>query len=71
MAKSGKGYFNVGYILSVILAIIPVTSVILGILVRIQNKQYLGAILNFLLAPLFYIVDLITIILSNKLSFLA
>ncbi|HKL94467.1 MAG TPA: hypothetical protein VJZ69_04210 [Clostridia bacterium] len=72
MAKSGgSGYLGTGHLLSIILAIIPITSLILGIVVRFQKKKYLGAILNFILFPLFWLIDLITIVLNNKLSFLA
>ena len=71
MAKGGKAYFGSGWLISVILAIIPVTNIILGIVTRIQRGKLLGAILNFFLCPLFYIVDLITIIVMKDLVFLA
>lgn len=70
MAKK-RAYFGMGWLLSVIFAIIPVTNVLFGIINRVQRGKILGAILNFLIAPLFYIVDLITIIVSKDLSFLA
>lgn len=70
MAKS-KSSYGTSHLLSIILAIIPITSLILGIVVRIQRKKYLGAILNFLIFPLFWLVDLITIVFNNKLSLLA
>lgn len=71
MAKKSKGYFGMGKLLSIILAIIPITNLILGIVIRIQNKKYLGVILNILLAPLFWIVDLVCIVLYNELKFIA
>ena len=66
-----KNSYGFGRIVNVILAIIPITNVILGIVKRIQNKKYLGAILNIFIAPLFYIIDLITVILNDEIKFLA
>ena len=71
MAKGGKAYLGLGWIISIILAIIPITSLILGIVVRVQRGHLLGAILNFFLFPLFYILDIITIILKKDLLILA
>ena len=71
MAKSSKVYLGLDWIVSLILAIIPITNVVLGIVTRVQRGNILGAILNFFLAPLFYIVDLITFILQGDLVFLA
>lgn len=71
MAKSSKGYFGLDWIVCVILAIIPITNLICGIVTRAQRGNILGLILNIVLAPLFYIVDLITIILKKDLVLLA
>jgi len=69
--KSKKAYFGLNYLFSVILAIIPVTNIILGIFTRLERKKYLGAVLNFIFTPLFYIFDLITIIIKKDLLVLA
>ena len=70
--KSGGAYgLGVSRIVDIILAIIPITSIILGIVTRLSRGKILGAVLNFFLAPLFWIVDIITVILSGKLSLLA
>ena len=69
MAKKQKAYFGLGWIISVILAILP-TNVILGIITRIIRGNVLGAVLNFVLAPIFYIIDLVTIILSKDITVL-
>jgi len=53
------------------LAIIPITSLICGIITRAQRGNILGLILNILIFPLFWIIDIITIIVNNKISFLA
>ena len=71
MAKRQKAYLGLEWIVSLILAIIPVTNVILGIVTRVQRGNILGAVLNFFIAPLFYIIDLVTMILSRDLTFLA
>ena len=71
MATKKKNSYGFGRIVDLILAIIPITNVILGIVKRIQSKNYIGAILNFFLAPLFYIVDLITVIVFDELKLLA
>lgn len=69
-AKKNKTYLNQPYLISVILAIIPITNVILGILHRLQKGKLVLAILNLLLAPLFWIVDLVSVVLNNKLKYL-
>lgn len=69
-AKRQKAYFGLSWIISIILAILP-TNVLLGIIVRVQRGKIIPAILNLVLAPLFYIVDLVTIILYKDLTFFA
>lgn len=73
MAKhsSTKAYFGLSWIVSLILAIIPFTNVILGIVTRAIRGNWLGLILNIILCPLFYIIDLVTIIVSKDLTVLA
>lgn len=66
-----RAYLGLGWVISLILAIIPVTNVVLGIVTRIQRKNYLGAVLNLFLCPIFYIMDLITIILCKDVTILA
>jgi len=70
MAKQ-RAYLGLDWIISVILAIIPFTNIVCGIIVRIQRENWLGVILNIFLFPLFYFIDLITIILSKDLTVLA
>lgn len=69
-AKKNKAYLKQPFIVSLILAIIPVTNIILGILYRLSKKQLVLAILNLVLAPLFFIVDLVSVILNNDLKYL-
>ncbi|MBO4472699.1 MAG: hypothetical protein J5765_02700 [Clostridia bacterium] len=70
MAAKKKSY-GFDRIINLILAIIPITNIILGIVKRVQFKSYIGAILNFFLAPVFYVVDLITVILNDEIWLLA
>ena len=68
---STKRYFGLSWIVCVILAIIPITSVICGIITRVQRGHILGAILNFILCPLFWIIDIFTMIVSKDITVLA
>ncbi len=68
--KNSGGYLGLGYIVSVILALIPFTNLILGVILRIDRRQYLLALLNIIVFLVFYIVDIISIILNNKLEYL-
>lgn len=67
MAKSRGDYFGLGRVLSVILAIIPVTSWICGILTRFsEGKIVAGIIRIFFGFNIIWIVDLILMILSGR-----
>ncbi len=68
---STKRYFGLSWLVCLILAIIPVTSVICGIITRVQRGNIIGAILNFILCPIFYIIDLITMIVVRDITILA
>lgn len=68
---SSKRYFGLGWLVCVILAIIPPTSIICGIITRVQRGNILGAILNFILCPIFYVIDIITMILAKDITVLA
>lgn len=65
-----KAYFGLGRLVCVVLAILP-TNVLLGIITRILRKNWLGVLLNIVLAPVFYIIDLVTIIVHKDLTVLA
>ena len=67
---STKRYFGLSWIVCVILAILP-TNPICGIITRVQRGNILGAILNFVLCPIFYIIDLVTMIISKDITVLA
>jgi len=62
-----KDYFGLGYIPSVILAIIPVTSWILGAAVRFKEGKTIAGLLRLLLGwNIVYILDLILMIVNKR-----
>ncbi|QMS84865.1 hypothetical protein [Candidatus Xianfuyuplasma coldseepsis] len=69
-AKTNKAYLKQPFIVSLILAIIPITNIILGVLYRLSKKNLVLVILNIVLFPLFFIVDLVSVILNNDLKYL-
>lgn len=65
MAKSSD-YFGLGYIVSLILAIIPVTAWILGALTRFSEGKIVAGIIRLVFGfTLVWIVDLVMMILSK------
>ena len=68
---SAKRYLGLDWIVCLILAIIPPTSLIFGIITRVQRGAWLGAILNFIIFPLFWIVDIVTMVTKKDITFLA
>ena len=75
MAKKGKGYLNLGlmWLINVILAIIPVTSWLLGGITRIMRGHWIIGLLQLLLIGevILWIVDMVTVILSGDLRVFA
>lgn len=67
---SSKRYFGLGWVACVVLAIIPFTNIFCGFATRLQRKNVLGAILNLVLCPIFYVVDLVTMIINKDITFL-
>ncbi|MBO4666502.1 MAG: hypothetical protein J5666_00035 [Bacilli bacterium] len=65
---SGKGdYFGLDYIVSLILAIIPITAWVCGIITRIQEGKIVAAIIRIFLGGwIVWILDLIFMILNKK-----
>ncbi len=65
MAKSSD-YFGLGYLVSVILAIIPVTSWILGALTRFSEGKIVAGIIRLIFGfNIVWIIDLVMMILSK------
>ena len=66
-----KNSYGFSRIVNIILAIIPITNLIFGVVKRAEKKNWLGVILNIVLFFIFYWVDLITIILNDEIKLLA
>ena len=65
MAKKND-YFGLSWIVSLILAIIPFTSWILGIITRISEGKIVAGIIRIFLGWLTWIVDLVMMILNKS-----
>lgn len=67
MAKSGKDYFGLGKIVSIILAIIPVTAWLLGALTRFSEGKIVAGILRLVFGfTIVWICDLVLMILRGR-----
>lgn len=70
MAKlkiGGKDYFGLSRLVSLILAIIPITSFVCGVVTRIAEGKIVAGLLRLLLGwNIIWILDLIFMILNNK-----
>ena len=67
MAAIGKDYFGWGRVLSVILAIIPVTAFILGFVTRLMEGKIVAAILRLILGwNIIWLVDLVLMIVNGR-----
>ena len=67
MAKRSGDYFGLGYIVSLILAIIPVTSWLFGFVTRFKEGKVLAGVLRLLLGwNIIYILDLIMMIFKGS-----
>ena len=66
MTKKKSDYFGLSYLVSVILAIIPVTSFVCGFITRLMEGKIVAAILRILLGwNIIWILDLIFMIISK------
>ena len=66
MAKKKSDYFGLTHIVSIILAIIPVTAWICGTLTRLQEKKYVAAIIRlFGVGIVLWVIDLYLMIKKN------
>ncbi len=67
MAKKGNDYFGLGYVVSIILAIIPVTAWILGAITRFIEGKILAGIIRLIgLGYVLWVIDLILMIVSKR-----
>ncbi len=62
-----KDYFGLGKIVSIILAIIPITSMVCGAITRLGEGKIVAAILRVILGwNIIWICDLVLIILNGR-----
>lgn len=67
MAKKGKDYFGMGRLISIIFAIIPVTSWLFGFVTRFKEGKVLAGVLRLLLGwNIIWVLDLIFMLLKGK-----
>ena len=65
MAKRGD-YFGLGYIASLILAIIPITAWICGAVTRFQEGRWVAGLIRLIFGwNIIWIIDLILMIISK------
>lgn len=66
MAKRKSDYFGLSYIVSLILAIIPVTSWICGAITRFKDGKFVAGILRLILGwNVIWVCDLVIMIISK------
>ena len=66
MAKKSSDYFGLSYLVSVILAIIPVTSWLCGAITRLQEGKIVAFIIRLVFGfTIVWIIDLILMIVSK------
>ena len=66
MAKTSKDYFGLGWLVSVILAIIPPFGTVLGIITRWKEGKKVAAILRIPFCWLVYIPDIVLMLFRGQ-----
>lgn len=67
MAKKSNDYFGLSRLVSIILAIIPITALICGVVTRIMEGKIVAGLLRLLLGwNIIWIVDLILMIVNGS-----
>ena len=66
MASRKKDYFGLSYIVSVILAIIPLTAWICGVVTRISEGKIVAGIIRIFFGWICWIFDLICMIVNKS-----
>ena len=68
MAKSkGKDYFGLGRIVSIILAIIPITAWLFGVITRIKEGKIVAGILRIFFGfNIVWLIDLVLMIVNGR-----
>lgn len=64
--KASKDYFNLSWIVSLILAIIPITSLVLGIVTRFKEGHWVCALFRIFFGwNIIWLLDLICMIFAH------
>ena len=67
MAKANKDYFGLGRVISIILAIIPVTAWICGAVIRFTEGKIVAGLIRLIFGfTIVWIVDLVLMILNGR-----
>ena len=67
MAKKSNDYFGLSRLVSIILAIIPITALICGVVTRIMEGKIVAGLLRLLLGwNIIWLVDLILMIVNGS-----
>lgn len=67
MAKKSKDYFGLDYIISLILAIIPVTSWVCGFITRFKEGKIVAGLIRLIFGwNIIWIMDLIFMIINGQ-----
>ena len=67
MAKSRRDYFSLSPLVSLILAIIPVTSLVCGVLTRLQEGKIVAAIVRLLVGwNIIWILDIVFMVTKGR-----
>ena len=66
MAKNTKDYFGLSPLVSLILAIIPFTAWILGVVTRFQEGKIIAGVIRIFGGWLIWVLDLVCMILKGS-----
>lgn len=66
MAKSSNDYFGLGRLVSLILAIIPFTAWLLGVITRFKEGKIVAGIIRIFGGFVIWVLDLIFMILNGR-----
>ena len=64
--KRSKDYFGLGWLLSLILAIIPFTAWLFGVITRFKEGKIVAGIIRIFGGWLIWVLDLISMIFSGR-----
>ena len=65
--KTSKDYFGLGRVISIILAIIPITALIFGVATRLKEGKFVAGILRIVLGwNIIWLIDIILMITNGK-----